>query len=145
MFTFGFKIAKNFIFCENLLLRPSKILNSKSLSHRKRCVLHFCGKPRSIHAEDGKGQCEWQSSQEVTKIARNGLAVISWRTSEGKLWVTNCEIDLLMCEGGVHCTLYTPTLNYHWLVDFLYTVKSLAIFPSPAGMSLTKLSLGGNN
>jgi hypothetical protein len=26
-----------------------------------------------------------------------------------------------------------------------YTVKRLAIFPSPAGMSLTKLSLGENN
>jgi hypothetical protein len=29
---------------------------------------------------------------------------------------------------------------------FYYTVKKrLAVFPSPAGMSLTKLSLGGNN
>ncbi len=27
----------------------------------------------------------------------------------------------------------------------VYTVNKLSIFPSPAGMSLTKLSLGGNN
>jgi hypothetical protein len=43
--------------------------------------------------------------------------------------------------------LFTLTLTT-WLAvsSFSYTVKkSFSIFPSPAGMSLTKLSLGGNN
>ncbi len=30
-------------------------------------------------------------------------------------------------------------------LDFAYTVKKVRCFPSPAGMSLTKLSLDGNN
>jgi hypothetical protein len=46
-----------------------------------------------------------------------------------------------------------PTLKLHWMRTFLvhctvdvsaiHCKKELAIFPSPAGMSLTKLSLGG--
>jgi hypothetical protein len=34
-------------------------------------------------------------------------------------------------------------LNFSWEIEYLHCKKELAIFPSPAGMSLTKLSLGG--
>ncbi len=42
--------------------------------------------------------------------------------------------------------LFKFWVNYPYFQNLiLHCKKRLAIFPSPAGMSLTKLSLGGNN
>jgi len=37
------------------------------------------------------------------------------------------------------------TIKSRFLKHVIHCKKSFSIFPSPAGMSLTKLSLGGNN
>jgi hypothetical protein len=48
-------------------------------------------------------------------------------------------------EKSVVCIVNDPLSYVGILGRHLRCKKRLAIFPSPAGMSLTKLSLGGNN
>jgi hypothetical protein len=45
-------------------------------------------------------------------------------------------------QGFYHSVVSHPVSIYIYII---HTKKSFSIFPSPAGMSLTKLSLGGNN
>jgi hypothetical protein len=41
--------------------------------------------------------------------------------------------------------VFTESLNKEVERGYLHCKKGLAVFPSPAGMSLIKLFLGGNN
>ncbi len=54
---------------------------------------------------------------------------------------------LLLTWLVISCLAFTTAGMYSCApVQSIYTVKKrLAVFPSPAGMSLTKLSLDGNN
>jgi hypothetical protein len=51
----------------------------------------------------------------------------------------DCELSQLLVSVLAYCP------EDHAERAGAQTVKKLAVFPSPAGMSLTKLSLGGNN
>ncbi len=53
----------------------------------------------------------------------------------------------MYCTMGVEQShvLYVKLVQIHVLNVRLHRKKYFSIFPSPAGMSVTKLSLGGNN
>jgi hypothetical protein len=71
-------------------------------------------------------------------------------------WAELCELFVQVCPpppsnlppphpAGLASELVEEVADIYFYCNTLYTVKKLLIFPSPAGMSLTKLSLVGNN
>ncbi len=75
--------------------------------------------------------------------ARNRVwIVLSYRTARGNIF------KLLRSPGIDYASLRSVAGRYDkpiptWFLSPIHCKKELAIFPSPAGMSLTKLSLGG--
>jgi hypothetical protein len=80
---------------------------------------------------------------ETVRNIRGGLG-LSWE--EGGVPGTTRHLVSSVFQGrSVRFSQHSPTISFKKLRCFLHCKKRLLIFPSLAGMWLTKLSLAGNN
>ncbi len=80
------------------------------------------------------------NSRGVTKTYRQ-----SWLTNSALVYEPKCGGRGRVAGSQPMCTAVHRSPNKLWRSNSIHCKKRLAVFPSQAGMSLTKLSLGGNN
>jgi hypothetical protein len=104
------------------------------------------------------GGCECLSPHETLSLTGENRGKITWLGDGGceclqswpqpqRGWFISCLENILSYQKVSRlCCIFHWKINPETTNKFIgYTVKTLSIFPSPAGMSLTKLFLAGNN